>query len=345
MNNHELTQKSIFQNDKNYKSSEGIRIGLLVGAMVVMIVAQFILNPKLVSTPASTMDYFIKLLFAVVSIGLMAAPSTLVMISGNIDLSVGSILMFSAMVSCTMARGESLADPNMAAFLGIIIPLFIGLVCGALNGLLVGVLRLNAFISTLGSMYLFQGFAVLFNGGRAVSLVEDVPAYRFMGGMIGDVFPVAGVVLILVFLLFGFLLHKTVMGRKVYASGGNRTAAEFSGINVKKTIMSLYLLTGIFSGLAGLFIASWTMTADNTIGNLKEFDVMIAIILGGVSMAGGKGTIIGTVLGVFFLGVLDRFYVQFGIPIMMQWIIKGVLLAVVVYLNGMLERKQERRKD
>jgi ribose transport system permease protein len=143
----------------------------------------------------------------------------------------------------------------------------------------------------------------------------------------------------------GFILHRTVFGRKIYAVGGNPLAARFSGIDSRYVVFIAYAVAGFMAGLSGVFVGSWTNSADLLMGTGKEFNAITAVVLGGAALSGGTGTMGGTVLGVLFMGALEMFYIQFNITVMMQWLIKGVLMISVIYINGALEASQSRRKS
>ena len=338
MRNRETAGKDILTKEKNV---DHIRYAVLLGGILIMFIAQLLINPALVSSGLAFSDYVNKTILSIVSVALISAPATLAMVSGYIDLSVGSILMLSATISCTIiSRGTTGLDTVWA----IICPLLVGLGCGLLNGVLVGGLGLGPFITTLGTSYLFLGMGVLYNGGSNVTAGSPPAIYEFIGsGKLFGIFPFPIVMVVLVFLVFGFLLHCTNYGRKVYAIGGNSLAAHYSGIHSKRIAISVYALVGVMSGYAGLFVSAWTKTADNTMGTGREFNVIMAMILGGAQMTGGAGSAFGTALGVLFIGVLERLYVQFDIAMMYQYIIKGALLIIVVYINFALEKLNERR--
>lgn len=337
---------------RNVKSLDGkrspielIRTLALLGMIVIMLIAQFAVSPGIVSSPSMLYDYIMKLLVSVTSVGLMAAAAALVIITGCIDLSVGSTMTLTAIMSCSISSMPMYdANPTGTILLAIAVPVAVGLICGLFNGLLVGRLRLNAFMSTMSTMYVFQTLALLYNGGRFVSGRSNDALYAFVGRANLLNVPMPILLLILVFLAFGVVLHRTVVGRRVYAVGGNPTAAQFSGISFPRTITLVYALTGLMAGVAGLFVASWTLSADMSVGTGREFEVISACVLGGLTLSGGVGTMLGTVLGVLFMGTLKMFYIQFEITPMVQWIVQGVILLAVVYLNEVLERMKARRK-
>ena len=339
----ELTKKKGLGAGRNLASE--IRAAVLIAAMIVMFVAQVMVSPSILMNGATLYNYIIKLIMSVTSVGFIASAVTLVIITGNNDLSTGAIMTITAIMSCTMSSQyvESMGESG-AAVMAIALPLIVGILCGALNGFLVGVLKLNAFVSTMSTMYAFQGLAILYNGGLT-AWAKPLPLFSFVGNgrVLGLPFPI--LLLALSFIVLGFILHKTVFGRKLFAVGGNSLAAHFSGIDSRIIVFLAYVITGLMSGVAGVFVGSWTQTGDMLMGIGKEFNAITSVVLGGATLSGGVGTMGGTIIGVFFMGVLEMFYVQFNVSIMLQWLIKGLLLLLVIYINSLLEASRNRRKS
>jgi ribose/xylose/arabinose/galactoside ABC-type transport system permease subunit len=317
---------------------------MLLGFTIILLGAQFIASPRIIGSMATFYDYILKILISVVSVGLVAAPVTMVMISGDLDLSVGSIITLTTIMSCNISSWKYYdQNPTLCIILAIITPLLVGAACGAFNGFLVGKLGLSPFITTLGTMYLFATLAVAYHGGVYENGRASSELYAFFGRgrLLGLPNPI--IFTIVSFIIFGFILHRTVGGRNVFAVGGNRKASKFSGISVSATILKNYVLSGLMAGFSGLFLASWTMSADMGVGKGKEFDVITAVILGGVSLTGGKGSMVGTLFGVLFMGVLRMFYIQFSVNPTLQFLIQGLILLVVVMLNNYVDSLREKR--
>ncbi|MDR1587188.1 MAG: ABC transporter permease [Treponema sp.] len=331
--------------DSGRNMANEIRAVVIGGVLVVMIAAQIAVSPNILISAGTLLDYFIKLMMSVTSIGLIAAGVTLVIITGNNDISSGSIMMVAAIMSCTIAKDLSeTMNPAFVGVLAVLVPLIVGLLCGAFNGLLVGVLKLNAFVTTMSTMYAYQGLVMLYNSGKAV-WAPDLPVFSFIGHARLFFIPFPIILLALSFMALGFILHRTVFGRKIYAVGGNPLAARFSGIDSRYVVFIAYTAAGLMAGLSGVFVGSWTNSADLLMGTGKEFNAITAVVLGGAALSGGTGTMGGTVLGVLFMGTLEMFYIQFNISVMMQWLIKGILMIAVIYINGALEASQNRRKS
>lgn len=330
---------------KFHMDPEHLRTLTIFLVMIALFIAQLVKSPTITYSGATFFDYSKKTLMSVVSIGYIAAGVTLSIMTGNIDLSTGKSMTLCAIVSCTITqRYAGMFPAEITALLAIAVPLVIGALCGTFNGLLVGGLKLNAFVATFSTGYIFEAAAVLYNGGRTVNAGAN-EWYRYLGnGRILGI-PVAIILLGVIYLVLNYVLNRTVFGKQIYAVGGNKRAAQLSGIRPNRVICLTYVITGVLSALAGVFIGSWTQTADMLIGTNKEFNAITAVVLGGTLLSGGTGKISGTFMGVLFLGVLDMFYIQFGIPDMWQWIVKGALLVVMLYVNGVVERSKAQRRS
>lgn len=323
--------------------AEQIRTIVILTVLILLFVAQLIKSPTITYSSATFLDYIKKTIMSVISIGYIAAGVTLSIMTGNIDLSTGKTMTLCAIIACTITQKySSTLSPAMTALMAFAVPLLVGILCGAFNGLLVGRLRLNAFVATFSAAYIFEAVAVMYNGGRTVNAKSNA-VFEFLGN--GKLFsiPVPIILLIVIYLVCGFLLNKTVFGKHISSVGGNKVASRLSGVDPAKTIWTAYMITGFLAALAGVFVGSWTRTADMLIGTNKEFNAITAVVLGGTLLSGGVGKISGTFVGVLFLGVLDMFYIQFGVPDMWQWIVKGTILIVMLYVNGIVEKSKTRR--
>lgn len=323
---------------------ERLRTVIVLVMMLLLFVAQLVKSPTITSSGATLLDYSKKTVMSVVSIGFIAAGVTLSIMTGNIDLSTGKTMTLCAIISCSITQKYSSSMSSITvALLAFLIPLFVGMVCGFFNGFLVGKLRLNAFVATFSAGYIFEASAILYNGGRTINAAQN-SVYEFLGSGVILGVPVPILLMVAIYLVLGFVLSRTVFGKEIFAVGGNRMAARLSGVDPSRTIWSTYMLTGVLSALAGVFIGSWTRTADMLIGTNKEFNAITAVVLGGTLLSGGTGKLSGTFVGIIFLGVLDMFYIQFGIPDMWQWIVKGLILVIMLYVNGVIEKSKSRRK-
>lgn len=335
----------IIENEKKRISSQTIRIIILLGMTLIMLLAQCIKSPNILMSGASIYNYLIRTAIGIESVAILAIGVTFVIIAGNNDMSTASLYQFSAVMACTITAQFAESMGSVAAsLLAIVIPLAVGALFGMLNGWLVGTMKLNAFVGTLGMAYVIQGANVLFNGGRTAN-AKKLELFSFIGkGRLFGAFPFPVFLLIVLMIVFGLILAKTVFGRKVYAVGGNPIAAHFSGINSRKIVMITYIISGCLAAFAGVFVASWTQTGDMLMGQGREFNAIITVVLGGSLLSGGVGNMVGTAVAALFLGTLEMFYTQFSISDMAQWLIRGLLMLSVIFINGMLEKSKGGKK-
>jgi ribose/xylose/arabinose/galactoside ABC-type transport system permease subunit len=263
---------------------------------------------------------------------IIAVGMTAIIISGGIDLSVGSMLAVAGMVGAwTMIKcgGPSLGAPAM--WLGTFAGIGAGTLCGLLNGALITRLRLPPFIVTLGTMSAFRGIAYVMNSGQPY----NVPGYNFLGD--GELAGVpASVVLAAVIVAFAsLLLRYTPLGRYTYAIGSNREAAFHAGVNVDRNLTAIYTLGGLLVGVAAMIATSRTISAQPTAGITLELDIIAAVIIGGASLSGGRGTILGTIIGTLLIGFLRNGCTLLGISTNVQLIVIGAIIVVAVAVDQM----------
>lgn len=263
--------------------------------------------------------------------GILAVGMTFVIISGGIDLSVGSILAVAGVVASMFAHpGEyHLAVP-------ILLAAGVGLALGSINGVIVAYGRIPPFIVTLGMLTMARGLALILSGGSPIfGLSEEfeVLAGRFFPSASFPVrMPILAFYFLLVVLLGAFLLTKTVFGRHVYAVGGNEMSARVSGINVPGVKIAVYAISGLLAGVAGLLLASRIVSGSPTSGSGYELDAIAAVTIGGVSMSGGSGKWYGAVIGALFIALMGNGLDLLGMQSHLQLIIKGaIIIAAVLY--------------
>jgi ribose transport system permease protein len=261
-----------------------------------------------------------------------AGAVTMIMISGGLDLSVGGVLALAGVVA---ARLAVYGIPLSMAFLS---GISIGVFAGALNGLLIISTGIPPVIATLGTMYVSRGLAYILSNGSAV--VNGLPDHF---GIIGELhigfLPVLVIIMATILMLCHFVLSKTVLGRHIYAIGGNVNAAYLAGIPVRRVKLLLYVLGGTMAGLSGVLLASRLSCGDPNVGIGFEFDVIVAIVLGGTSLAGGEGRLSGTFIGALILAVLANGMNLLGIGAFYQYIVQGFILVLAVTLDFALRKK------
>jgi ribose transport system permease protein len=255
--------------------------------------------------------------------GFQAFGLTLVIISGGIDLSVGSIVAFSGMVSALLILAG--VTPILAVLAGLVS----GTAIGVLNGLLISKGKLQPFIATLGSMMVFRGLTLyISNGVPASKLGEGLIGFIGRGFVLGIPTPVY--LLLLTFVVIAFVLRKTVFGKRIYAIGGNKRAAFLSGIDVDKNLVYVYAISGFLAALAGIVLMSRVDSAVPTAGIGFELSAIAAAVIGGVSLAGGKGKASGTLIGILIIAIIINGLNLLGTSSYLQQVITGLIIVTAV---------------
>ena len=270
--------------------------------------------------------------------GIIAMGMTAVIISGGIDLSVGSMMALSGMVAgLVMTQNGSVVPTPGLMVLGTFVGVGTGLLCGLLNGSLITLLNLPPFIVTLGTMSAFRGISYVINKG----MMFDVPTYTFLGeGKIADI-PVNVLIFLAIVLIAFFILRYTPLGRYTYAIGSNRQAAYHAGVNVNRTLIAVYAVTGLFVGIAAMIATSRTVSAQPTAGISLELDVIAAVVIGGASLSGGRGTVIGTIVGTLLISFLRNGCTLLGISTNIQLVVIGAIIIGAVALDQAARAKAE----
>ena len=266
-------------------------------------------------------------------ITIMAMGMTMVMVSGGIDLSVGSIVGLTAVVgSLSMAAG------GQAALVGIVVAILVGGLCGIANGTAVTTLRIPPFIVTLGAMGIYRGLALYISNGNAVVGLPESAGYLAERTLLG-VIPVPLLLVIALALLIHFTLSQTRLGRYCYAMGSNIEAARFAGINVWRYQVTYYAILGALSGLAGAMETSRTVTGQPNAGETYELNVIASVVIGGGSLSGGQGTVIGTIIGSLIMGVLANGGNLLQISPFIQKIVIGTVIILAVTFDEFQRRR------
>jgi len=306
------------------KSSIGgflARQGILV-AFAVFIIGFTIANERFLDP-----DNIMGVIRSSAILGVMALGVTFVVISGNLDLSVGSMMSFSTIVVLDLHDkiGPTLAIPAMFAMT---------LALGAVIGFLVGYLKLNSLIVTLGMLSAIHGLTLTYSGGKNMDIANKEGTWFGVFGQ-GDALgiPVPILMFVLLAALLGAVLAKTPFGRKVYAVGGNGVAATFSGIRRPRVVFTCYLISAFCVATAGLIQASRSLGSQNTVGQGLELEVLAAVILGGASLMGGSGTIFKTVIGVLILGFIQNGLLLVGLQFYVQYVVTWIIIILAVWLD------------
>jgi ribose transport system permease protein len=265
----------------------------------------------------------------------LAFGMTLVILIGGIDLSVGALLA----VTGTTAVWVLTRDPAEAAsasrlVLAVLAGLGVATAFGLFNGLCAAGTRMPPFIITLGTMLVARGAALRFNEGRPMHIPEHEEVFLALGNSrLWGVLPVPVVIMLVAFLITAVLLHRTRFGQHLYAIGGNREAARFTGIPLVRNEVLVYVLCSLLAGVAGMVHASQLYSAEPASGVMFELNAIAAAVVGGTSFTGGRGTIYGTLIGAVIIGILDKGLNQTGVHFSSQYIIKGLVILAAVYLD------------
>lgn len=290
--------------------------------LILLIIVVSILNPSFLD-----LSNLLNLLRQISINGLIAFGMTFVILTGGIDLSVGSILaLSSAFIALMITSG---VDPIIALIIGVLI----GFVLGAVNGLLVTKGNMAPFIATLATMTIFRGLTLVITDGNPITNLGDSYLFQLFGKGYFIGIPVPAVTMIIVFVILLIILQKTTFGRHTYAIGGNEVAAKISGIKVNKIKILIYGISGLMSALAGGILTSRLNSAQPTAGTSYELDAIAAVVLGGTSLTGGKGRIVGTLIGVLIIGVLNNGLNLLGVSSFYQQVVKGVVILIAVLID------------
>ncbi|MDD3339589.1 MAG: ABC transporter permease [Lachnospiraceae bacterium] len=277
-----------------------------------------------------SVDTFKTILESAYFVGFLAFGVTFVIITGGIDLSIGTVMMCAALIG-----GVSYSSWGFPLWLALILILVVGTLFGLLNGVLVSRLKLPPFIATLGTYSISQGLG---------SIITKVQTQRYPTVGTEDAwfksvffsykkFPVGALYLIAFFLLAAFLLNKTRFGRYTFAIGSNEESARLSGVNVEKWKTLVYMVSGLFAGIAGVFYAVTYTTVIPGTGNGQEMNAIAGVVIGGTSMSGGSGTMAGTLIGVFIMSVLKNGLLAAGLEAQWQTFFTGVVVIAAVLLD------------
>ncbi|ANY08343.1 ABC transporter permease [Pseudonocardia sp. HH130630-07] len=304
---------------------------LLAGAGLLVVFAFFaIADPNFLNYGNVT-----NILFSTVVIGTLALGTTAVVVTGGIDLSLGTGMALCAVVAGVLITGSGL--PVVVGVLGAI--LFGGLI-GLVNGLNVTLLGLPPFIATLAMMMVASGLALVLSGSAPIYI--DAPGYTAIStgsALPGSGFPNAVLVLAVVAVLAAVLLNRTVLGRYAYAIGSNEAATALSGIDVRRSKVLIYTIGGLFTGLAGVLISARLGSAQPGTGTGYELQAIAAVVIGGTSLSGGRGSVVGTLIGALIISVLNNGLQIMSIPQEWQNVILGVVIVLAVYADQARRRR------
>ncbi len=301
-------------------------------ATILLILAIIIVVLSILSDSFLTVQNFNNVLRQVTLVIITGLGVTLLMISGKMDLSVGSTLALSGVL---VAFFVSNGVPFIPAMLLVLV---IGGGVGMLNAVLVVYGNITPVIATMGTMYMVRGFTFIICGGNTI--IQNIPSsFAKLGtGSVGGV-SIQLIILVILIIFFIFIEKKTVLGKYSFAIGGNRTAASLSGINVGGIEMILYVVTGMLAALSGVILASRLGVGQPNVGTGFEFDVIVAVVLGGTSLAGGEGSILGMVIGALIVGFLGNGLNLLNVQSFYQYVFNGAVLVGAVLLDNIMKKR------
>lgn len=272
------------------------------------------------------------------TIGIIASGMTMIIVTGGIDLSVGAMMAAAAMFTARLMFTEVMS-PWAAVAAG----LAFGGLMGFINSLVITKIRVNPFITTLGMLSIARGLTLLLASGVKGTVASNMPmrneSVNFLGaGHIGDI-PMPVIIMFSLVIIFSLFLRYTVLGRQIYAVGSNEDAARLSGVPMDMVKMFVYTLTGVLCGLAGVLQAGLLSTASTSAGEGTELDVIAAVVIGGASLAGGQGSIVGAIIGAAIMAVLRNAFILLQFPSYAQTITIGVVIILAVSVDQLRRRQ------
>jgi len=308
---------------------------LAFASLIALLIAFSIASPNFMQT-----SNMIAILQATSVNGVLAIAATLVIITGGIDLSVGTLMTF-----CAVIAGVVLTYAGMPLLLGVMAAIAAGALCGLCSGTFVAKMKIPPFIATLGMMLILKGLSLVISGTRPIYF-NDTPGFDQIsrGSLIGEILPSLPIpngvlILFLVAMAAAYILGRTVLGRYTFALGSNEEAVRLSGVNTDAWKMAIYALAGGICGIAGILIASRLNSAQPALGLGYELEAIAAVVIGGTSLSGGRGTIIGTLIGALIMAVLTNGLRVLSVAQEWQTVVTGAIIILAVYAD-MVRRRQ-----
>ncbi len=315
-------------------------IAALQKAVAFVVLIAMVLFFSFASENFAEVSNLINILQATAVNGVLGVACTFVIVSGGIDLSVGTLMTF-----CAVMSGVVLTYWGMPMWLGVIGALLTGAFCGAVSGVVIAKLKIPPFIATLGMMLVLKGGALVISGVAPIYF-NGTPNFSLISpdSSISLLFPNVQIpngvfIMFAVAIVASIVLTKSILGRYVFALGSNEEAARLSGVNVDFWKIVTYSLSGVICGVAGLLIASRLNSAQPALGQGYELDAIAAAVIGGTSLSGGRGTILGTIIGAFIMSVLNNGLRIMSVEEQWQIVVTGVIIIVAVYVDNILRRK------
>lgn len=319
---------------KNLKPAKGFRINkILLMRLAPLLSLMILIIFFSISSPYFfNVENIMTIVLQASVIGIIAIGVTFIIITAGIDLSLGSVVAFSGVVVGLCAAVE------LPIIICIIAGVLAGITCGLANAFLITKAYIPPFIATLGLMMSVRGLNLVLTDGRA-TYFSSYPDFKLLAqGRLFDIIPYPVIYLCIIAVSCGWILKKTVIGRYVYAVGSNETAAHLSGIKVSRVKIFVYAFSGLLTGIAGVILASRLNSGQPTVGAGYELEAIAAVVIGGTSLMGGIGTIGGTIIGTFIMGVLKNGLNLMGVSPFWQMVATGIVVIVAVYLDSVRKK-------
>lgn len=327
-----IESSSVESDQPNQWTRERLLNLLIRNAMVIVLVLVMVFfatqNERFLSANNAR-----TILIAAAPFALVALGQTIVILTGGIDLSVGSVIAVSAMTGAWI----SVNNPQLV-WVAMVVAVLVGTLVGLANGLVISRLNVPPFVATLGSLTAASGLAYAIGGGAPINGLPEqfgsLANNRLLGLQLPVFFMIAG------FVVLGVVMRYTTWGLRVYAVGGNRTAAEVAGVNAKRVLTSVYVISGMLAGISGVILASRVISGPPNLGSGYELYAIAAVVIGGASLMGGRGTVWGTLIGLLLIQTLNNGLDILVVPAYWQKVISGVLIVAAVAVDVWASRRQ-----
>ncbi|BBI35386.1 ABC transporter permease [Cohnella abietis] len=320
---------------QRFKFNAGLQQFLAFGSLIFLVI--------FFSIASSNFFHFsniVGILLSTAVIGVLALGATFVIVTGGIDLSVGTVMTLSAVMT-----GVFITMWGLPVWVGVIGGLMTGAVCGLISGFTISKLGIPPFIATLAMMMIAKGLALIISGTKPVYFTQSEVFMKIsLGSVLNDLIPGfdipnAVVIFFIAAIIGSVLLSRTIVGRYNFAIGSNEEATRLSGVNVGRWKILIYMIAGLFTGLAGILMASRLNSAQPSLGMGYELEAIAAVVIGGTSLSGGKGTIVGTVIGALIMSVLTNGLRILSVPQEWQTVVVGFVILLAVYADILRRRK------
>jgi len=284
---------------------------------------------------------FANVLWSISVIGIMVCGTIFVFLVGGIDLSIGSLCGLTAITIVTVINKMGFTTGSV--FVGILAAIAVGALAGALHGIIITTFSIPAFLVTFATQIIFSGISMVITNNKIVSCNEPA-MFTAIGSMKILGFPLPIYFMIVIAVISWFVLRKTVFGRQIYAIGGNPDASAISGINVKRNTIFCYMLSGVTTAIGGIVLASMTQQAMASTGSGYDTQVIMAGVIGGVSLLGGEGTVPGAIFGAVLMGLLNNGMNLMSVPSTQTGLVTGLVIIVAVGFDALQHADQSRKK-